>query len=106
MKLIAYVLSFDIGKIVIKFACFNSMLVGAFKRVFVRTISHYQTLRHVCRKVGGGGGGHGLNHTVVEMKLEINNCLKMFNYHSQAIQSQWFDYSKTLRPRTCIKRTC
>ena len=31
------------------------MLVGAFKRVFVRTISHYQTLRHVCRKVGGGG---------------------------------------------------
>ena len=60
MKLIAYVLSFDIGKIVINFACFNSMLVGAFKRVFVRTISHYQTLRHVCRKVGGGGGGHGL----------------------------------------------
>ena len=57
MKLIAYVLSFDIGKIVINFACFNSMLVGAFKRVFVRTISHYQTLRHVCRKVGGGGGG-------------------------------------------------
>ena len=56
MKLIAYVLSFDIGKIVINFACFNSMLVGAFKRVFVRTISHYQTLRHVCRKVGGGGG--------------------------------------------------
>ena len=55
MKLIAYVLSFDIGKIVINFACFNSMLVGAFKRVFVRTISHYQTLRHVCRKVGGGG---------------------------------------------------
>ena len=59
MKLIAYVLSFDIGKIVINFACFNSMLVGAFKRVFVRTISHYQTLRHVCRKVGGGGE-HGL----------------------------------------------
>ena len=56
MKLIAYVLSFDIGKIVINFACFNSMLVRAFKRVFVRTISHYQTLRHVCRKVGGGGG--------------------------------------------------
>ena len=56
MKLIAYVLSFDIGKIVINFACFNSMLVGAFKRVFVRTISHYQTLRHVCRKVGGGHG--------------------------------------------------
>ena len=55
MKLIAYVLSFDIGKIVINFACFNSMLVGAFKRVFVRTISHYQTLRHVCGKVGGGG---------------------------------------------------
>lgn len=53
MKLIAYVLSFDIGKIVINFACFNSMLVGAFKRVFVRTISHYQTLRHVCGKVGG-----------------------------------------------------
>ena len=61
MKLIAYVLSFDIGKIVINFACFNSMLVGAFKRVFVRTISHYQTLRHVCRKVGGGGGGHRLH---------------------------------------------
>lgn len=58
MKLIAYVFSFDIGKIVINFACFNSMLVGAFKRVFVRTISHYQTLRHVCRKVGAGG--HGL----------------------------------------------
>ena len=59
MKLIAYVLSFDIGKIVINFACFNSMLVGAFKRVFVRTISHYQTLRHVCGKVGEGGGGTG-----------------------------------------------
>ena len=56
MKLTAYVLSFDIRKIVINFACFNSMLVGAFKRVFVRTISHYHTLRHVFRK----GGGHGL----------------------------------------------
>ena len=30
----------------------------------------------------------------------------MFNYRSQAIQSQWFDYSKTLRLRTWIKRTC
>ena len=53
MKLTAYVLSFDIRKIVINFACFNSMLVGAFKRVFVRTISHYHTLRHVFRKGGG-----------------------------------------------------
>ena len=43
-------LSFDIRKIVINFACFNSILLGAFKRVFVSTISHYHTLRHVCRE--------------------------------------------------------
>ena len=40
MKFTQYVLSFDIRKIVINFACFNSMLLGAFKRVFVSTISH------------------------------------------------------------------
>ena len=31
------------------------MLLEAFKRVFVRTIPHYHTLRHVCREVGGRG---------------------------------------------------
>ena len=63
MKFTEYVLSFDIRKIVINFACFNSMLLGAFKRVFVSTISHadYHTLRRVCREEGGGTPYDGLH---------------------------------------------
>ena len=38
MKFTGYVLSFDIRKIVINLACFNSMLLGAFNGVFVSTI--------------------------------------------------------------------
>ena len=55
MKFTQYVLSFDVRRVVINFACFNSMLLGAFKRVFVSTISH--ALSHSPSRMPGRGGG-------------------------------------------------
>ena len=47
MKLTAYVLSFDIGKIVINFACFNSKGIR----------EDYLTLSHSTSRMPEGGGG-------------------------------------------------
>ena len=55
MKFTQYVLSFDIRKIEINFACFNSMLLGAFKRVFVSNISY--ALSHSPSRMPGRGEG-------------------------------------------------